>query len=97
MSTIDIPKVEILETALERLPADHADRALVLANLCSELTIGSPLDRRRSLAEEALAIAERAGDDAVTVRVLNHVLLPLAVPHLLELVARSIGCCLVPR
>ncbi len=85
VSTIDIPKVEILETALERLPADHADRALILANLCSELTIGSPLDRRRSLAEEALAIAERAGDDAVTVRVLNHVLLPLAVPHLLNL------------
>ena len=56
---IDTDKVEILEMALERLPADRPDRALVLATLCSELTIGSPLERRRALAEEALAIAER--------------------------------------
>ncbi len=87
---IDLEKVEILETALDRLSIDHADRALVLAALCSELTIGSPLDRRQALAEEALAIAERDGDDAIVVRVLNHVQLPLAVPHLLELsLARS--------
>jgi tetratricopeptide (TPR) repeat protein len=87
---IDLEKVEILETALDQLSADHPDRALVLAALCSELTIGSPLDRRQALAEEALAIAQHDGDDAAVVRVLNHVQLPLAVPHLLELsLARS--------
>ena len=70
--------------ALDRLPADHPDRALVLATLCSELTYGSPLERRQALADEALAIAESSGDDAIIVRVLNHVFLPLLVPSLLE-------------
>ena len=37
--------IELLETALASLPADHPDRALVLALLCQELTYGSPLDR----------------------------------------------------
>ena len=55
--TIDADKVEILELALDRLPADHPDRALVLATLCSELTYGSPLERRQALADEAIAIA----------------------------------------
>jgi hypothetical protein len=87
---IDLEKVEILETTLDRLSTDHADRALILGALCSELTIGSPLERRQALAEEALAIAVRDGDDATVVRVLNHVQLPLAVPHLLQLtLARS--------
>ena len=80
----DREKVETLEMALELLPADHPDRALVLATLCSELAHGSPLDRRRALAEEAIAIAEATGDDAVVVRVLNHLHLPLQVPSMLE-------------
>ena len=80
----DREKVETLEMALELLPADHPDRALVLATLCSELAHGSPLDRRRALAEEAIAIAEATGDDAVMVRVLNHLHVPLQVPSMLE-------------
>jgi tetratricopeptide (TPR) repeat protein len=82
---IDADKVEILEMALDRLPADNPERALVLATLCSELTYGSPLERREALADEALAIAHASGDDATIVRVLNHVFLPLTVPSLLEL------------
>ena len=70
---IDADKVEILELALDRLAADHPDRALVLATLCAELTYGSPLERRQALADEAIAIAEASGDDATIVRVLNHV------------------------
>ncbi len=85
VSAIDVEKIEVLETALEQLPTDHPDRALILATLCSERTIGSSLDRRQALANEALSIAERSGDDAVVVRVLNHVQVPLAVPHLLDL------------
>ncbi len=80
----DTDKVEILEMALSRLPDGHPDRALVLATLCSELTWGSPLDRRRSLADEALAIAESCGDDATIVRVIHHVHDALRVPALLE-------------
>ena len=84
VGVIDADKVEILEMALDRLSTDNPDRALVLATLCAELTYGSPLDRRQALADEALAIAESSGDDAITVRVLNHVSLPLLVPSLLE-------------
>jgi hypothetical protein len=81
---IDTDRVDILETALTRLPEDCSDRALVLATLCSELTYGSPLERRHSLADEAVAIAGSCGDDAIVVRVLNHIYLPLNVPPLLE-------------
>ncbi len=80
----DKEKVEILEKALERLPASHPDRALVLATLCSELAHGSPLDRRQALAEEAIAIAEASQDDTVVLRVLNHVHISLQVPSMLE-------------
>jgi DNA-binding SARP family transcriptional activator len=84
VSAIDEEKVTILEAALERLVANDERRALVLATLCTELTVGSSLERRRDLADEALAIAERSGDDATVVRVINQILLPLSVPHLLE-------------
>ena len=62
----------------------HLDRALVLAQLCQELLYGSPLERRRALAEEAIALALASPDDAAIVRVLNHVSIPLRVPQLLE-------------
>ena len=84
VDTLDAEKVDTLELALDRLPAERPERALLLAMLCSELTIGSPLDRRKDLADEAIAIAEHSGDDVTIVQVLNHVSLPLAVPSLLE-------------
>ena len=82
VSAIDVEKVEMLEASLELLPVDDVRRALVLATLCTELTVGSSLERRRALADEALTIARTHGDDATVVRVINHVLLPLSVPHL---------------
>ena len=81
---IDTEKVNALELALDQLPGDHRDRALVLALLCQELTIDCPLERRQALADEAIAIAEASGDDATMVRVLNAVMHPLGVPHLIE-------------
>ena len=84
VDTIDSEKVGTLEMALARISTDRADRALLLASLCSELTIGSSLERRKALADEAIALAEHTGDDAIIVRVLNHVSIPLAVPPLLE-------------
>ncbi len=81
---IDSDKIEILEVALGRLAPDRPERALVLASLASELTYGSPLERRRALADEAVAIAESSGDDATVVWVLNHVYVPLLVPQLVE-------------
>ena len=81
---IDTEKVNALELAQRQLPVDHRDRALALALLCQELTIGSSLERRQALADEAIAIAETSGDDATMVRVLNAVMHPLGVPHLIE-------------
>jgi hypothetical protein len=81
---IDTDKVRMLETALDRLSTASRDRALVLATLCSELTFGSPVERRQALADQALAIAHSCGDDATIVRVVNHVTVPLQVPALLE-------------
>ena len=80
----DTDKVEVLEMALDRLPFDHPDRALVLATLCSELSYGSTLERRKALADEALVIAESSDDDATIARVLNQVSFPLLVPSMLE-------------
>ena len=56
---IDTDKVAVLEMALDRLPAEGPHRSLVLATLGAELTYGSPLETRRALAEEAIAIAAR--------------------------------------
>jgi class 3 adenylate cyclase/tetratricopeptide (TPR) repeat protein len=81
---VNSDNIEVLETALARLSADHPDRALVLALLCQELTYGSPLDRRVALAEEAVAIAGSSGDEALIVRVLNLLTIPLRVPPLLQ-------------
>ena len=81
----DVDKVEILGRALDSLDSDTPDRSLVLATLCSELAHGSSLERREALAEEALAVAEHSGDDAIVVRVLNHLYVPLQVPALLAL------------
>ena len=83
VGAIDADKVEMLEAAAARLTTQSADRALVLATLCSELAHGSPLERRQALADEAVAIAESLGDDAVMLRVLNHIQIALQVPSLL--------------
>ena len=58
----------------------------MLATLCMEVNYGygSPLERRQALADEALAIARRSGDDAPVVRVLSLVSFSLAVPALLQ-------------
>lgn len=81
---IDTDWVEILELALTRLPAGDPDRALVLANLCHEIAFGTPLERRETLAAEAIAIAQASGDDATIVWVLNKVAIALGVPQRLE-------------
>jgi class 3 adenylate cyclase len=84
LGSTDVDKIEVLEMALARLPGDHRDRALLLASLSKELPGESPLERRRALSDEALAIAEASGDDATIVRVLLQVSLPLRLPSLLN-------------
>ncbi len=81
---LDADRIEVLEMTLDLLSSEDRDRPLVLATLCSELAIGTPLERRRALADEALALAAASGDDAIIVRVLNSIFYALNVPVLLE-------------
>ena len=81
---LDADRIDVLEMALDRLSTEDRDRPLVLATLCSELAIGTPLERRRALADEALTLAVTSGDDAIIVRVLNSIFYALNVPVLLE-------------
>ena len=81
---IDPEKVQILELALDRLPGRIPDRARLLATLCGELSYLTTLERRRALADEAIAIAESSGNDSTIADVLNHVAIPLQVPPLFE-------------
>jgi DNA-binding SARP family transcriptional activator len=85
---VDTEKIAVLEMALAGLPAGRPERALLLANLCQELTYASPLPRRRSLADEALALASAAGDHATIVRVSNNVYDALRVPSELDAAVR---------
>ncbi len=80
----DPDKVAQLELALQQLPPDVPERALVLAALCAELAFGSTLERRQALADEALAIGRAVGDDAIMVRILNQMAFSLTVPSRLE-------------
>jgi tetratricopeptide (TPR) repeat protein len=81
---VDEDKVALLELALDRLPADHQHRALVLGTLCAELAFSGTLERRQALADQALSIALTTGDDATVARILNHLVFPLLVPSLLD-------------
>ena len=84
LGAIDSDRVAIFEQALARIAGDDPDRGLILATYCLEIVVGSSLERRRALADEALAIAEGTADDAVIVRVLNNVAYALMSPPMLE-------------
>ena len=81
---IDTERVAIFDEALARMADDDPDRALILATYCLEIVVGSTFEHRRALADEALAIAEATGDDAVIVRVLNNLAYALMSPPMLE-------------
>jgi tetratricopeptide (TPR) repeat protein len=68
---VDVQLVRLLEVALERTSED-ATRARLLARLSRELLGDAPAGaRRRSLADEALALARRSGDRQALVEVLD--------------------------
>ena len=85
IGVIDADKVAVLESALEGLGDDDGrERALLLATLCSELALGTTLDRRQELADAARAMARRLGDPDTVIRTLNLVCDPLQVPSTLN-------------
>ncbi|HET9842737.1 MAG TPA: AAA family ATPase, partial [Nocardioides sp.] len=58
--------VGALRWSLDRLPvADGATRCRALLSLANELVHGAPLTERRELADQALAMARRLGDEAL--------------------------------
>jgi tetratricopeptide (TPR) repeat protein len=68
---VDVQLVRLLEVALERTRKD-ATRARLLARLSRELLGDAPAGaRRRSLADEALALARHSGDRQALVEVLD--------------------------
>ena len=85
IGVIDVDKVAVLESALVALSDDDGrERALLLATLCSELALGTTLDRRQELADAARAMARRLGDPDTTIRTLHLVCNPLQVPSTLD-------------
>ena len=84
IGVIDADKVAVLESALDALSDDDGrERALLLATLCSELALGTTLERRQELADAARAMARRLGDPDTIIRTLNLVCDPLQVPSTL--------------
>ena len=85
IGVIDTDKVTVIETALDALPDDDGrERALLLATLCSELALGTTLDRRQELADRAKAMARRLGEPDTVIRTLHLVCNPLQVPSTLN-------------
>ena len=82
---VDKERVGVLERALAALgPADRAERACLLATLAFEVVFVESLERRRALTDEALAVAQRVGDDATLVQVLISRCLAIWHPSTLE-------------
>jgi class 3 adenylate cyclase/tetratricopeptide (TPR) repeat protein len=81
---VDDERVEILEAAAERLPADHPRRAEVLTLLAMELTWAGQTPRRVQLAREGLALARTNADPETLARVLDRCLYGIWLPKTLE-------------
>jgi len=78
--TVDTELVAVLEAACAvSANIEPADRAQLLAVLATELTYGQDFSRRRSLADQALAIA-RGCTPAVLAATINHANLAITAP-----------------
>lgn len=97
---IDEDRIRVLRRAADRLgPVDTPERARLLATLCAELLFGTGFDERLALAEEAIAVARRAGDDKAVVDTLIRIQESVVVP---ETLARRVAwideaCALADR
>ncbi len=81
---VDTARVEILEAALAGVGNDAPDRARLLATLAVELVYHPDLARRRSLADEAVAVARRSNDNAALLDALVRPYSALMVPELAD-------------
>jgi DNA-binding CsgD family transcriptional regulator len=67
---VDRERVAMLRQAAERIGRRGPELALLLAQLALELTFSGQLERRRELAEQALAAAREGGNERVVAQVL---------------------------
>lgn len=82
---VDRERVATMQAALAALPtADSPTRAELLALLAAELLAGSDWGYRRSLADEALAMARRLGEPRTLALVLNRQFVALWGPATLD-------------
>lgn len=81
---IDDERVAIFDECLTRLGPADPRRALILSAYCQEVVVGTPLERRQELANEAFAVAAACGDDEVGVRVMVNTAYALIAPPMLE-------------
>jgi tetratricopeptide (TPR) repeat protein len=83
---VDPELLRSLEVAIELLPDDDSTvRAELLSTLAAELTWSDAWERRRALAEDAVAMARRLGDPATLVRVIARASHAIWVAHTHEL------------
>ena len=70
--TVQVERVALLRTALDRLPvSDDPTRARLLANLATELQFTNDVDAVMRIGEQALSMARRLGDAETLVYVLT--------------------------
>jgi class 3 adenylate cyclase/tetratricopeptide (TPR) repeat protein len=80
----DAELVAALQAAAGALPTDDPRRAEILAELAAELTLSTPLEHRRALADEALALARQAGDPRLVCGVLLQHAFAIWVAHTID-------------
>jgi tetratricopeptide (TPR) repeat protein len=84
VGAVDAERVAVLEAALAATSGDSHERARLLATLAVELTEGGDWPHRRSLAQQAVAMARRLSDPETLVRVFNLLYFCMSVPETLE-------------
>ncbi|MEN9643455.1 MAG: hypothetical protein RL238_124 [Actinomycetota bacterium] len=82
---VDRERVPVLEKALAVVgTADSADRALLLATIAQERSQGDEIERSIALADEAIDVARRVGDDYTLFLVLLRVTEATRIPATLD-------------
>ena len=82
---VDRERVPVLEKALAVVGnADSADRALLLATIAQERSQGDEIERSIELADEAIEVARRVGDDYTLFLVLLRVTEATRIPATLD-------------
>jgi DNA-binding SARP family transcriptional activator/tetratricopeptide (TPR) repeat protein len=85
VGAMDAERVELLEAACDEVQdTTSSDRALLISLLALELTFEGKYERRKQLADQALAISEAVGDPAGRCGVINNIRQAIEVPETLS-------------